>query len=74
MRAVRDSGGSVVVVSEAEIEASPHALGRQGHYIAPTSAATTAGVAKYSRRSNQDELIVSVFTWHGLKAKLSPPL
>lgn len=66
--AVRASGGRFVTVSEAEIVASLRALGRQGYYIEPTSAATTAGVAKYVAAAPRDERIVSVFTGHGLKA------
>ena len=72
IQAVRDSGGSFVTVDEAEIEASLRELGSQGHYIEPTSAATTAAIANYVRESNADEMIVSVFTGHGLKAKASP--
>ena len=65
---VRASGGEFLTVSEAEIGASLLAICRQGFYIEPTSAATTAGVAQYLRRAPRDERIVSVFTGHGLKA------
>jgi threonine synthase len=43
-------------------------LCRQGFYIEPTSAAVTAGVARYcSEQAVPGEVIVSVFTGHGLK-------
>jgi len=41
---------------------------RQGYYIEPTSAATIAGVKKYLPNSSHGEVMVSVFTGHGLKA------
>jgi threonine synthase len=65
---VHASGGEFLTVTEAEIGESLRAICRQGLYIEPTSAATTAGVAQYLRRAPRDERIVSVFTGHGLKA------
>ncbi|MBN1399789.1 MAG: threonine synthase [Anaerolineae bacterium] len=66
--AVRHSGGQVVAVREEQIVAALRATGRQGFYIEPTSAATIAGLALYLEEAPQGELIVSVFTGHGLKA------
>ncbi len=66
--AVRQSRGSFLTVSDIEIEASLKRLCRQGVYIEPTAAATIAGVEKYISNLTQDELIVSVFTGHGLKS------
>ena len=66
--AVRESGGEFLTVSDAEIGESLKAISRQGFYIEPTSAATTAGVSKYTCASARSETIVSVFTGHGLKA------
>ncbi len=66
--AVQASGGEFLTVSEAEISQSLRQIVRQGYYIEPTSAATTAGVAQYVRHAPRDERIVSVFTGHGLKA------
>jgi len=65
---VRESGGEFLVVGEGEIEASLHAMWRMGFYIEPTSAATIAGLHQYLRRLDGDEVIVSTFTGHGLKA------
>jgi len=66
--AVKDSGGLFITVSDDEIKVSLKDICRQGHYIEPTSAATTAGVSKYLTIADPDELIVSVFTGHGLKS------
>lgn len=66
--AVRATGGEFITVSEAEIGESLRAISRQGFYIEPTSAATTAGVSQYVSGAAAGETIVSVFTGHGLKA------
>jgi threonine synthase len=66
--AVRQSGGAFITVNDREIKASLIAMARQGFYIEPTAAATTAGVEKYLAAYPGEELIVSVFTGHGLKA------
>lgn len=68
INAVRQSGGYFLTVSDIEIETSLKNLCRQGVYIEPTAAATIAGVEKYISNLTQDELIVSVFTGHGLKS------
>ncbi len=65
--AVKQSKGDFMVVSENEIKESLKEICRQGYYIEPTSAATTAGIRKYLPHSNPGEVIVSVFTGHGLK-------
>ncbi len=66
--AVRETGGTFITVSEAEIETSLRALCRQGAYLEPTSAATTAAVNQYLGRLKQDEVIVTIFSGHGLKS------
>jgi len=66
--AVRESGGEFLAVGEAEIEAALCAMWRLGFCIEPTSAATVAGLYQYLRRLDRDEVIVSTFTGHGLKA------
>ena len=65
--AVRRSGGEFIAVTEGEIRQSLREMCRRGFYIEPTSAATTAGVAKYVKESPRRETVVSVFTGHGLK-------
>jgi len=68
LRAVTSSGGEMVTVEEEEIAEALKIVCRQGYYIEPTAAATIAGLLKYLPRSSSDEMIVSVFTGHGLKS------
>ncbi len=68
VNAVRQTGGEFITVSDNEIKASLIALARQGFYIEPTAAATTAGVEKYLASHRRAGRIVTVFTGHGLKA------
>ncbi|NIM10958.1 MAG: threonine synthase [Candidatus Aminicenantes bacterium] len=72
IEAVRNTGGHFIVVSEDEIKESLKEMCRRGYYIEPTAAAAIAGVKKYLHHHQQgsggDELIVLVFTGHGLKA------
>lgn len=67
LEVVKSSGGEFITVSEEEIKDALKWSCRKGFYIEPTSAATVAGVNKYLKKSSPDELIVSVFTGHGLK-------
>ena len=67
--AVRESGGTILAVSEDEIARARATTGRQGFFIEPTSAATIAGVEQYVQdAARPGEVIVSVYTGHGLKA------
>jgi threonine synthase len=66
--AVRESGGEILTVGEQEIKSSLREMCGRGFYIEPTSAAAIAGVSRYVRGMTSDEVIVSVFTGHGLKA------
>ena len=68
IEAVRRSGGEFIIVSDGDIKASLVRLGKQGYFIEPTSAATTAGVEKYLSSHPREERVVSVFTGSGLKA------
>jgi threonine synthase len=68
LEAVRQSGGYFIAVSEAGIKDSLLDICRRGYYIEPTSAAAIAGIKKYLPQARLDEVIVSVFTGHGLKA------
>ena len=66
--AVHAVGGLFITVSEEEIKTSLLSLCRQGFYIEPTSAAVTAGVTRYcAEQAVPGEVIVSLFTGHGLK-------
>lgn len=68
IESVKKSNGDFIIVDDAEIKNSLKEIGRKGYYIEPTSASTTAGIIKYLESSSPDELIVSVFTGHGLKS------
>jgi len=67
LEAVKKSKGAFISVDDPEIIKSIRRLCAMGFYIEPTSAATIAGLGKYLESSQPDEIIVSVFTGHGLK-------
>ena len=70
LRAVRDSGGSIVAVTEDEIVAALGTLARKGLYVEPTSAAAGAGLTQLlsSGGIKPSESTVLVLTGTGLKA------
>ncbi len=70
LRAVRNSGGSMVAVSEDEIVAALGVLARKGFYVEPTSAAAAAGLTQLlaSGAIKPKESTVLVLTGTGLKA------
>ena len=70
LRAVRESGGSVVAVEEAEIVQALRDLARLGLYVEPTAAAAAAGLTRLlaSGVIREREDTVLVLTGSGLKA------
>jgi threonine synthase len=70
LRAVRESGGAVVAVDEAEIVQALRALARRGLYVEPTSAAAAAGLTRLQANGaiRPEETTVLVLTGSGLKA------
>ncbi len=74
LKAIRETGGEILTVTEKEIVSALKEMGRKGHFIEPTSAATIAGVKKYLNKKKGGETIVSSLTGTGLKAveKISP--
>ena len=68
LRAARETGGTFISVTEAEIAAALHEMCRLGFYIEPTSAASIAGAYRYLETAGPEEEIVTAFTGHGLKA------
>jgi threonine synthase len=70
LRAVRESGGSIVAVSEYEIVTALGALARKGLYVEPTSAAAAAGLTRLldAGTIKPGESTVLVLTGTGLKA------
>lgn len=73
LAAVRESGGQILSVTEAEITAALRGLLANGLYVEPTSAAGAAGLTKLmaSGSVGQDESAVLILTGHGLKASQS---
>ena len=68
LSAVRESGGEILTVTEKEIGVSLKEMGRRGHFIEPTSAATVAGLKKYLKKKNKEGIVVSTLTGTGLKS------
>jgi threonine synthase len=70
LRAVRDSGGSIVAVEEAQIIESLRDLAGRGLYVEPTSALAAAGLSRLllSGAIPPHERTVLVLTGSGLKA------
>jgi threonine synthase len=70
LRAVRETGGSVVAVEEGEIVPALRELARRGLYVEPTSAVAAAGLTRLlaSGVIRPQEHTVLVLTGSGLKA------
>lgn len=68
-RAVRETGGSVITVTEAEIADAKAVIGRDGIGCEPASATTVAGIRKLVADGliKEDETVVAVLTGHLLK-------
>lgn len=68
-RAVRETGGSVITVTELEIADAKAFIGRDGIGCEPASATTVAGIRKLVRDGTikEDESVVAVLTGHLLK-------
>jgi len=67
MRAVDESGGELLTVTDQEILAAQDLLGREGIFVEPASAASVAGVLKLRRLGRPPDDAVCVLTGHGLK-------
>ncbi len=70
LEAVKNTNGDFIAVTEDEIKQALKEICRKGFYIEPTSASTIAGIKKYLQQlpESENEVIVSAFTGHGLKA------
>jgi threonine synthase len=73
LRAVRDTGGSIVAVEEAEIVHALRDLARLGLYVEPTSAVAAAGLSRLLIAGviRPQEYTVLVLTGSGLKASVT---
>ncbi|OGT25186.1 MAG: threonine synthase [Gammaproteobacteria bacterium RBG_16_66_13] len=67
VRAVEESGGEFLTVTDEEILDAQGALGRQGVFVEPASAASWAGLQKLAREGRAPREAVCVLTGHGLK-------
>jgi threonine synthase len=69
LRAVLDSGGEVLSVTETELADAKAVIGRDGIGCEPASAATLAGIKKLvaAGKIKKDETVVAVLTGHVLK-------
>lgn len=68
LEAVRQTDGEILAVTEKEIGMALKEMGRKGHFIEPTSAATIAGLKKYLKKGGRRETVVSTLTGTGLKS------
>jgi threonine synthase len=68
LEATEEADGEILTVTEKEIGMALMEMGRKGHFIEPTSAATIAGLKKYLRKKRRRETIVSTLTGTGLKS------
>ena len=68
LEVIRETGGEILAVTEKEIKVALKEMGRKGHFIEPTSAATVAGLSQYLRKKRGRETVVSTLTGMGLKS------
>jgi len=68
LEAIHRTDGEILAVTEKEIGITLKEMGRRGHFIEPTSAATIAGLKKYLRKKSRRETVVSTLTGTGLKS------
>ncbi|GAA0312026.1 threonine synthase [Psychrobacter aestuarii] len=67
---VRESKGGFITVSEPEIKAALHMMGKQGFFIEPTSAVAFAGIKRLLEMQQilAGQVTVGIITGNGLKA------
>jgi threonine synthase len=68
LEAIWQTDGEILAVREREIRMALKEMGRKGHFIEPTSAATMAGLKRYLRKKRRKETVVSTLTGMGLKS------
>jgi threonine synthase len=68
LEAIHRTDGEILAVTEKEIGMALKEIGRKGHFIEPTSAATIAGLKKYLKKKSRRETVVSTLTGTGLKS------
>jgi threonine synthase len=68
LQALRETGGAVVAVEDADILSARQALARRGLYVEPSAAATLAALPQLRAWIGPQELSVLPLTGHGLKS------
>lgn len=68
LKAIRETDGTVLAVTDDEIRTARRALMRRGLFVEPTSAAAFAGYRKLLHRAGLREPVVIPLTGHGLKS------
>jgi threonine synthase len=68
LAAIKDTGGAIIAVDDAQIRSAWRDMAQKGYYIEPTAAAAIAGVVEFLRTWDNSKRLLSVFTGHGLKA------
>jgi len=68
LSAIRETGGTCVIVSDQEIDEARVELGHHGFYVEPTSATVLAGFRKLGREYSEADEVVLVLTGSGLKS------
>jgi threonine synthase len=68
LEAIQRTDGEILAVTEKEIGMALKEMGRKGHFVEPTSAATIAGLKRYLKKKRRRETVVSTLTGTGLKS------
>jgi threonine synthase len=68
LQAIRETGGAIVAVGDAEILSARQALARRGLYVEPSAAAAVAALPQLRAWIRPHELSVLALTGHGLKS------
>lgn len=72
LEAIRESGGTVLTVTDREVVRARRAMARLGLYIEPTSAVAVAGLRKLDKMLDSEDITVMPLTGSGLKAPVTP--
>lgn len=69
LKAMRETNGTAVAVSEEEISAASQMFGHEGMYVAPEAAAGLAGIQRLLEKGlvGKEETVILVVTGNGLK-------
>jgi len=70
LEGIRETNGTTVAVSEADIRAAYFALAKKGFYVEPTSAVAAAALSQVFEKEGIGAVIVATLTGSGLKSPL----